>query len=77
MSIEWLRDLIICINGIVAIGFFIFLSVLACKLYRRAGPVLETASAISTMLAPMVAVVQGIRQGIATFGGFFSKKQGG
>ena len=77
MSIEWLRDLIICINGIVAIGAFIFISVLVYKLYRRARPVLETASAISTMLAPMVAVVQGIRQGIATFGEFFSKKQGG
>ena len=77
MSIEWLRDLIICIMGVVTTGVLLFLAVLAYRLYRRARPVLETVSAISTMLAPMVAVVQGIRQGIATFGGFFSKKQGG
>jgi len=77
MSIEWIRDLIICISGVVAIGVLIFLAVLAYSIYRRAKPMLEAVNAISTMLAPLVALVQGIRQGIATFSEFFSKKEGG
>lgn len=78
MSIEWLRDLIICILGLVATGVTIFLAVLAYSLYRRIRPILDTARAISTMLAPMMALVQGIRQGIATFDRFFrGKKEGG
>ena len=78
MSIEWLRDLIICILGLVATGFTIFLAVLAYSLYRRIRPILDTARAISRTVAQVVGVVQGIRRGIATFDRFFrGKKEGG
>jgi hypothetical protein len=74
MSIEWLRDLIIVINGIVSIGVLVFLALLAYSLYRRVRPVLDTVSTISKLAAPMVALIQGIRQGVVTFSEFFSKK---
>ena len=74
MSIEWLRDLIIVINGIVSIGVLVFLALLADSLYRRVRPVLDTVSTISKLVAPMVALIQGIRQGVVTFSEFFSKK---
>ncbi len=77
MSIEWVRDLIICILGLVATGVLIFLAVLAYSLYRRIKPVVDTARAISRTVAQVVALVQSIRQGIATFSQFFRKKEGG
>ena len=57
MSIEWLRDLIIVINGIVSIGVLVFLALLAYSLYCRARPVLDTVSTISKLAAPMVALI--------------------
>jgi hypothetical protein len=74
MNIEWLRDLIIVINGIVSIGVLVFFALLAYSLYRRARPVLDTVSTISKLAAPVVALIQGIRQGVVTFSEFFSKK---
>jgi Mg2+/Co2+ transporter CorB len=71
MSIEWLRDLIIIIAGIVTIGVLIFIAVLAYSIYRRMKPMLDVISTFSKLMAPLVAMVQGIRQGIATFMEFF------
>jgi len=73
MSIEWLRDLIIIIAGIVTIGVLIFIAVLAYSIYRRMKPMLDVISTFSKLMAPLVAMVQGIRQGIATFMEFFKK----
>jgi len=92
MSIEWFRDLIICIFGIVAAGVLIFIAVLLYSLYRQMRSVLGSVKATSTtiqgitsyvgdeVVKPMtqvVAIIQGIRQGIDTIGKFFKKSEGG
>ncbi len=92
MSIDWFRDLIICIFGLVATGALIFLAVLSYLLYRRTRSILDSIKATSTtiqrissyvgeeVVKPVVqvaAMVQGIRQGIDTIGKFFKKQEGG
>ena len=92
MSIEWFRDLIISIWGLVATGVLIFVAVLSYSLYRRIKPILEslkntsrTIQGISTYagdkvakpLIEVAAVIQGIRQGINMVSKFFKKKEGG
>ena len=92
MSIDWFRDLIICIFGLVATGVLIFLAVLVYLLYRRTRSILDSIKATSTtiqrissivgeeVVKPVVQVasmVQGVRQGIDTIGKFFKKQEGG
>lgn len=92
MSIEWFRDLIICIFGVVAAGVLIFIAVLLYSIYRKTGSVLDSVKATSTtiqgitsyvgdeVVKPMtqvVAIIQGIRQGVDTIGKFFKKSEGG
>ena len=92
MSIDWFRDLIICIFGLVATGALIFLAVLSYLLYRRTRSILDSIKDTSTtiqrissyvgeeVVKPVVqvaAMVQGIRQGIDTIGKFFKKQEGG
>ncbi len=47
MDIAWLRDLVICIWGLVATGVVICVAVLLCLLYRRLRPVLDSIEAAS------------------------------
>ena len=92
MSIDWFRDLVICIFGLVATGALVFIAVLSYSLYRRIKPILEsiktgatTMQAISSYVGEevvkpvieVVALVQGIRQGINTATKFFKKQKGG
>ena len=91
MSIDWLRDLIICVFGLVAIGVSVFIAVLLFSLYRRVSPILDSIKAISGtiqaitsgtegMIKPLVqavALAQGIRQGIEVVNKLFKKKEGG
>ncbi len=92
MSIDWFRDLIICIFGLVAAGVLIFIAVLLFLLYRRVRVILDSVKATSKtiqgissyvgdeVVKPVIevaAIVQGIRQGIDTIGRFFKKKEGG
>ena len=92
MSIDWLRDLILVIFGLVATGVLIFLSVLLYSFYRRTNSILDSMASISrTMqeissyagdevakpLMQVVAFIQGIRQGINVISKFFKKKKGG
>jgi len=92
MSIDWFRDLVICIFGIVAAGVLIFLAVLLYLLYRRTRSILDSVKATSTtiqgitsyvgeeVVKPVVQVasmIQGIRQGIDTISKFFKKQEGG
>ena len=92
MGIEWFRDLVICIVGLVATGVLIFVAVLAYLLYRRTRPILDsikTTSAtvekissyvgegVAKPLIQVAALVQGIRQGIDTISKLFKKKEGG
>ncbi len=91
MSIDWFRDLVISIFGLVATGTVIFLAVISYKIYRRAVSILdsvETTSAtikrISTYageevakpLIQVAALIQGIRQGIDAVTKLFKKKGG-
>lgn len=92
MSIDWFRDLIICIFGLVAAGALIFIAVLSFLLYRRVRVILDSVKATSKtiqglssyvgdeVVKPVIevaAIIQGIRQGIDTISRFFKKKEGG
>ncbi|MFC1966629.1 hypothetical protein ACFLVW_02080 [Chloroflexota bacterium] len=92
MSIDWFRDLVISIFGVVATGVSIFIAVLAYSLYRRIKPVLKSlkksAKTIQTLssytenevvkpLIQMATVIQGVRQGINAVSKIFQKKKGG
>ena len=92
MSIDWFRDLVICIFGLVAAGALIFIAVLSFLLYRRVRVILDSVKATSKtiqglssyvgdeVVKPVIevaAIIQGIRQGIDTISRFFKKKEGG
>jgi len=92
MSIDWFRDLVMCIFGLVATGVFIFVAVLSYSLYRRTRSILDsikttsrTIQGISSYVADeavkpvtqVVALIQGIRQGIDAIREIFRKKEGG
>ena len=92
MSIDWFRDLVISISGLVLIGVLIFVAVLSYSLYRRIRSILDsikttsrTIKGISSFvgdevakpLIQVVALTQGIRQGIDTISKLFKKKEGG
>lgn len=92
MGIDWFRDLVICIFGLVAAGVFIFIAVLLFLLYRRVRVILDSVKATSRtiqgissyvgdeVVKPVIevaALIQGVRQGIDTISKFFKKKEGG
>ena len=92
MSIDWFRDLVICIWGLVATGVLIFAAVLSLLLYRRIKAILDSVRATSKtiegissyvgdeVVKPVIevaALIQGIRQGVDTIGRFFRKNEGG
>ena len=90
MSIEWFRDLVVCIFGLGVTVAVIFLAVLAFMLYRRLRPVLESLKAttktvenlsscveveVARPLAQVAAFVQGVRQAISLVNRFAKKKE--
>ena len=92
MSIDWFRDLVICIWGLVAIGALVFVAVLSYRLYHRIRPILDSIKTTSATIqeisayvgdevvkpvSQVVALIQGIRQGMDTISKFFKKKEGG
>ncbi len=92
MSIDWFRDLVISISGLVAIVVLIFAAVLFYSLYHRARSILDSMKVTSTtiqgitsyigdeVLKPVVKVsafAQGVRQGIDVISKFFKKEEGG
>jgi uncharacterized protein YoxC len=92
MGIEWFRDLVICIAGLVLAGVLIFIAVMAYSLYRKAKATLNSAEAIVARiqklaayiedeavkpLVQIVALFQGIRQGVDTFSTLFKKRKEG
>ena len=106
MDIAWLRDLVICIWGLVATGVVICIAVVLCLFYRRLRPILDSIEAASGKarsildsvegttatiremssyvadevvkpVAQIVALVQGIRQGVDTISRLFRKQEGG
>lgn len=91
MSIEWFRDLAICILGFGVTIAAIFIGLLAFLLYRKLKPILDSVKAttktvenisscveeeVSRPLAQLAAFVQGIRQAISLFSGFARRKEG-
>ncbi len=92
MSIDWFRDLVICIFGLVATGVLIFIAVLAYSFYRRTRPIVDSLKTTSKRIEvissyvgdevakPIIEVaafVQGIRQGVDTVSTLFKKYKGG
>jgi hypothetical protein len=92
VGIDWFRDLVICVFGLVATGVFIFIAVLLFLLYRRVRAILDSVKATSRtiqdvtsyvgdeVVKPVIevaAIIQGIRQGIDTIGKFFKKGERG
>ena len=92
MSIGFFRDIIICLTGLVATGVLIFIAILLYRLYHRTRAILDSLESTSTtmkgmtsfvgdeVLKPVVnvlAMAQGVRQGVETFTGFFKKQEGG
>ncbi len=90
MDIEWFRDLVICIFGLLATVGVIILVVLAFMFYFRLKPLLDSmkktagtvakiTSAVETELAgPMaqiISFVQGCRQAIGLFNRFFRREE--
>ncbi len=88
MSIDWFRDLVICISGLMATVVLVFIAVLLYSLYRRTRSILDSIKAttatvqgissyvgneVAKPLIQVVALVQGIRQGIDTINKFFKK----
>ena len=92
MGIDWFRDLVICIVGLVTAGVLIFITVLAFSLYRRIKVILDSVKTTSKtiqglssyvgdeVVKPVIevaAIIQGVRQGIDTISRLFKKKEGG
>lgn len=90
MSIDWFRDLVISISGLVLIGVLIFIAVLLYALYRRTRSILDSVRATSRTIqgissyvgnevvkpiTQIVALIQGIRQGIDAVSKLFGKKE--
>ena len=92
MDIGWYRDVIICIYGVVGTVALIMIVVLIYKLHSRIKSILDSAKhtagtiddittyvgneAVKPMVQ-IVALVQGVRQGINTFSNLFHKRKGG
>lgn len=92
MTIEWLRDLAICILGFGVTLVALSLGVLAFMLYRKVRSILDSVKATARVvediastveeevkgpLAQGAAFVQGISQAISLFRGFGKRKERG
>ncbi len=91
MSIDWFRDLVISIAGVLLIIVLLFIAGLTFLLYRRAKIILDAMKTTSQNIAgistyvtnevarpliQVVAFVQGIRQGVNAVSRLFRKKEG-
>lgn len=90
MSIEWFRDLVVCIFGLGVTIAVIFMAVLAFLFYKRVRPILDSLEAtsknvenlsssveaeVARPLAQVVAFVQGIRQAVGLVRQFTKRKE--
>ena len=90
MSIEWFRDLVLCIFGLGVTAAIIFIAVLVFLVYRRLKPAMDslkstakTVESISSCvevevtkpLAQVAAFVQGARQAVSLVTGFVKRKE--
>jgi hypothetical protein len=90
MSIEWFRDLVVCIFGLSTAVVVLCIGVLAFVVYFRIKPIIEslktttkTVENITTTvgeevagpLAQLAAFVQGVRQAVNLVGGITRKRK--
>ena len=90
MGIDWYRDLVICISGLVFTAVVILLGVLAFLVYRKTRCVLDSIEATSDTIyeisstvrdevvrpaVQVAALIRGISQGIDLVSGFFKKRK--
>jgi hypothetical protein len=90
MGIEWFRDLVICISGLVITVVVIFVAVLAFLLYKGVQPILNslkvttatvqeiTSTVKDEVIKPISqlgALIRGIAEGIQLAAKFFKKKE--
>jgi hypothetical protein len=90
MGIEWFRDLVICISGLVITVVVIFVAVLSFLLYKRVQPILHslkvTTAAVQEVtstvkdevikpISQFGALIRGIAEGIQLVAQFFKKKE--
>ena len=90
MSIEWFRDLVVCIFGLGATVVVIFLAVMVFLFYRRLRPVLDSLKAttktvedlscsieteVARPLAQVAAFIQGICQAVGLVRRYTKKRE--
>ena len=57
VGIDWFRDLVICVFGLVATGVFILIAVLLFLLYRRVRAILDSVKATSRTIQDVTSYV--------------------
>jgi hypothetical protein len=90
MDIEWFRDLVICISGLVVTLVVIFIAVLAYLLYNRARSLMDSIKATSATINEIssavrdevvkpvlqwVTLIKGVFQGVDLVSRFFRKEE--
>jgi uncharacterized protein YoxC len=90
VSIEWFRDLVVCIFGLGVTISVIFMAVLSFLLYKRLRPILDSLEAttktvenlssgveaeVARPLAQVVAFVQGIHQAVGLVRQFTKRRE--
>ncbi|MBM3149146.1 MAG: hypothetical protein FJZ88_03835, partial [Chloroflexi bacterium] len=58
MSIEWFRDLVICISGLTFTAIIVLLAVLVLLIYKKTGRVLDSIEATSNTVYEISATVR-------------------
>jgi len=92
VSIEWWRDLAVCILCFGGMVVFIFMGIIMLMFYRKAAPILDSVKGttrsvqnISTCLeeevvgplSEIAGIVQGVYQGMGALRGMSRRKRGG
>ena len=90
MSIEWFRDLVLCIFGLSTTVVVLFIGVLVFICYRRITPIINSVKTttrtvenltstveeqVAEPLAKVAAFVQGVRQAVNLVSGFRKNKE--
>jgi len=88
MSMEWFRDLVIVVGGILLVAVTVIMTVLAYTLYVRMKAILDSVKTTSATiqetssflkceagkLVQAVALIQGVREGVQVVSKIFEKK---
>ncbi|MBI4302898.1 MAG: hypothetical protein HY665_00960 [Chloroflexi bacterium] len=71
MSIEWFRDLVIIISGLLLIGTLILFSVISYLLYRRVNRILVSMEIVSARLRELCDLMSEIAKPLLSIANFF------